>query len=493
MGDDFAWGRHVGGGRHGVFRASKGHSPYSQHHRGHISGAKSPRPGSPEGFHGRLSPPVRVAEAAVPTVKIELKNPSRRPPITTTKQDAPQVMQGQPDWSPYVLGANRQGISSPGPAAVGMSFQSSPNRSPDAASTTAAALTKISGATYSLPPIFRDPTLSASLDAEDLAADTSFLHGAEVDSAWAAVDTDGGGQVERKIAMAALSEMWPELPRNVFNAALKHCCDDHPEGRTNVGERHSTMARASFEWLARFLGQFMKYWFLCDCLDPKDDVPLTFAEFECACHNLELSVGDEGATAQAFLAIPERGGVLGFCTWLAIRGLHPSDDEVQDEHDEHGGPEQDGEVEPGLDDENARQLFQSPGSTGQQQNGSPGLGSYSAKHIQQANAVAAAAGTRSGGGLLTRHRPRWNEPHKLAETTEPTTGAKLEEKGEEGNSSIPAVGVLSAAARRVALEAEVERLKKELESWEAREDESAARTEHTMQQLQDAAGVCVRV
>ena len=59
---------------------------------------------------------------------------------------------------------------------------------------------------------------------------------------------------------------------------------------------------------------------------------------------------------------------------------------------------------------------------------------------------------------MTRHRPRWNEPHKLAETTEPTTGAKLEEKGEEGNSSIPAVGVLSAAARRVALEAEVERL-----------------------------------
>ena len=53
--------------------------------------------------------------------------------------------------------------------------------------------------------------------------------------------------------------------------------------------------------------------------------------------------------------------------------------------------------------------------------------------------------------------------------------------------------MLSAAARRVALEAEVERLKKELESWEAREDESAARTEHTMQQLQDAAGVCVRV
>jgi hypothetical protein len=310
-------------------RTSKGTSPYAKHttRLDHITATKA---------------------AGVPTVQIRLSNPSpsttsatattRRSPLSSAAASSPvaTVQKREEGWRGHWLGANQNGHAnrvggSPWPLPPQQRRRhplgSPPPASAAAQPTQPSSAPKIKGANYTLPQIFRDPDFGAVLGLSDeeggLDTGAVLMSDGELRAAWgdAAADEErsGGGvggadvaevplvgassSAPRRSALRALAELWPELPPPVFKAALG-ACRALPAGNKRIGDRHTRVRLRHFEWLATFLGHFMRHWYQCDCLDPKHDVPLTFAEFECACGNLRLLLGDQAQRASSFLQVP---------------------------------------------------------------------------------------------------------------------------------------------------------------------------------------------
>ena len=85
-----------------------------------------------------------------------------------------------------------------------------------------------------------------------------------------------------------------ELPRSILDAALRYqlpMADTrdarHRAGYTRGSRRppvdHNPVPQLNcdrFRWLASYLGHFEQLWFLCECLEEHEDVPLTLGEFE---------------------------------------------------------------------------------------------------------------------------------------------------------------------------------------------------------------------
>ena len=245
-------------------------------------------------------PKARNAElcALVPTVVIKLRSPPKVGPSWGAAAAGTRAQTEPPRWRDYYLGANAmEGAQnspggnpakarrqpkvrtpshrSPGRSSPVWKFAEDPAANSLEVEETGSDLEKwslnaVSGATYNLPPLFRSASAGSSLasafnpDKSEAGASAFMLH-SEAEAAWAALVTGGSSEqgqvVAREYALAALADLWPELPRLVFDAAINHC-RAHPVGAAYIDQRRAVDSK-SFTFLAHFLGRFMKCWFLC--------------------------------------------------------------------------------------------------------------------------------------------------------------------------------------------------------------------------------------
>lgn len=238
-------------------------------------------------------------------------------------------------WNSYGMGAHKErspdNAIAPAPAAA---------RAARPVSLVAATLAT-DGANYALPPLFRDsfPAAAVVENAAGRQAAAAALSDEEVEDAWQAAlaltASEGGAQphpaVSDAAARSALATVWQDLAEAIFSAALASqmtTADTRAAHRTagyTRGARRPPsgsnpvppLTRERFGWLARYLGHFEQLWFLCECLEEHEDVPLTLREFKCACANLGVTVSRRQAVQATKHA--ESGGVLGFCGWHAAR------------------------------------------------------------------------------------------------------------------------------------------------------------------------------
>jgi hypothetical protein len=280
------------------------------------------------------------------------------------------VVEHDREWNPYAQGAHKR--SSPD-----KSIAPEPLPAPAARPVTdvASRLAAV-GPNYTLPPLFRD-TLPPAAIAENVAGRhtaATLLSRSEIKEAWqAAVEqtasedrkSPGSGLASDRSVRQALAALW-ELPASILDAAL---ATQLPPADTRGARRRAGYTRGSrrppedrkpvpqlsrdrFGWLARYLGHYEQLWFLCECLEQHEDIPLTLREFECAvrtcltlrvvallcanlwtgflqCENLGVSVSRRQAVQATKNA--ESAGVLGFCSWHAARRCDEDADTAAEE------------------------------------------------------------------------------------------------------------------------------------------------------------------
>ena len=311
--------------------------------------------------------PKLEPEPGVPTVRITLAHPkvkqhsvreghaqpaARRRPTVAPRRSSPPTKSASPvqhdrEWSPYSHGGNTEWSPekslSPAPAAA--------TTAPRPAADVLASLA-IVAPNYDLPPLFRDalpPDMIEENAAGRQGADTT-LSQSDIEEAWEAARSESGdtsSSVPHRIYRRVLSLLWPELPPTILDVALARQAD--------AGAPEGPLERARFVWLARYLGHFEQLWFLCECMEEYEDIPLTPSEFQRGCTN----VGEEVQRRQA-VKLTKQGepsaGVLGFCSWLAAYRCHEARREAAEaaEEEEQVGQEQGAG---GAEDETSRQLF----------------------------------------------------------------------------------------------------------------------------------------
>ena len=225
------------------------------------------------------------------------------------------------EWNPYARGAHRR-------ASPDHSIAPDPLPAP-AAQPVAAVASRLATVrpNYALPPLFRDTFEPHAV--KELLADrfnTKVLMDEEVEvccvlhvhpkntpktkltslcaeqEAWQAAIkqtseenslSNSGTCASAQSVRRALGKLY-ELPRSILDAALRYQLPvaDTREARHRAGyargERRPPVYNNAvvqltcdrFRWLARYLAHFEQLWFLCECLEEHEDVPLTLGEFE---------------------------------------------------------------------------------------------------------------------------------------------------------------------------------------------------------------------
>lgn len=206
------------------------------------------------------------------------------------------------EWNPYSLGAHKY----PTP-----DKQISPETLPAPAAQPVAVVASrlaAAGPNYTLPPLFRDtfaPDAVAEIVAGRFTAATQMSEG-QVEEAWQDAmrhavkgnDHSTSRHASDRSVRHALGKLF-ELPRSIVDAALRNQlpATDTREARRRAGYARGSrrpsidrkpvpqLNRDRFGWLARYLGHYEQLWFLSECLEEHEDVPLTLREFECAVRN----------------------------------------------------------------------------------------------------------------------------------------------------------------------------------------------------------------